>query len=64
MVKYYDCDPERPICLYDFNLKTLMADQSVLSIKDSIDINWDYHYSSDFKDNPLDLSNQQAKIEA
>lgn len=34
IVKHYDCDLQRPICLYDFTLKNLMLDFLVFRVND------------------------------
>ncbi len=34
LVKNFDCDLQRPVCLYDFTLKTLVLDFQVFRIKD------------------------------
>ncbi len=47
MVKQYSCDPESPLCLYDFTLKKIISDYFVFSIQDIgyNDTIQDYFYS-------------------
>lgn len=50
MVCHYDCDPERPTCLYDFTMKVIMFDYQAFSIpdlKEGIDIIENYFYPSE-----------------
>ena len=47
MVTHYDCNPNRPTCLYDFTMKVLMFDYQAFSIKDfdaDKEVIYDYFY--------------------
>lgn len=45
MVKYFDCDPNRPTCLYDFTIKNIMFDYQAFSIRD---FNWEKDVIEDY----------------
>jgi hypothetical protein len=35
IVSCYECDKSRPVCLYDFTVKSIVLDQMVYSIVDN-----------------------------
>lgn len=50
LVAHMECNQDRPLCLYDFTLKSIMLDYQAFSLKDfsQIDVDQSYFYGDDY----------------
>jgi len=57
MVKHIDCDEKRPLCLYDFTIRSIMIDYLAFRINDfsQIMVDQSYFYGEDY---PATAENQ------
>ncbi len=50
MVKHIDCDEKKPLCLYDFTIRSIMIDYLAFRINDfsQIMVDQSYFYGEDY----------------